>query len=98
MTSAHAKFGGLEISDARRLKAVEGENVRLKRLLADAMLDNAILKDIAANAAWVRLWPVWASRTAYAFDGERPQWAVRCGTAAFRTKGGKPRSAEPGKR
>ena len=42
-----AKFGGLEISDARRLKALEAENVRLKRLLADAMLDNAILKDVA---------------------------------------------------
>mgnify|MGYP002877735137 CR=1 FL=1 len=39
-----ARFGGLEVSDARRLKALEDENVRLKRLLADAMLDNAMLK------------------------------------------------------
>ena len=44
-----AKFGGLEISDARRLRALEEENVRLKRLLADAMLSNAILKDVAGK-------------------------------------------------
>ena len=44
-----ARFGGLEVSDARRLKALEDDNVRLKRLLADAMLDNAMLKDVAAK-------------------------------------------------
>lgn len=36
-----AKFGGMEVSEAKRLKALEDENTRLKRLLADAMLDNA---------------------------------------------------------
>ena len=41
-----AKYGGLEISEARRLKALEDENSRLKRMLADAMLDNAALKDL----------------------------------------------------
>lgn len=41
-----AKCGGLDISEARRLKALEDENAKLKRLLADAMLDNAMLKDI----------------------------------------------------
>ena len=41
-----ARFGGLDVSDARRLKSLETENVRLKRLLADAMLDNAALKDL----------------------------------------------------
>ena len=41
-----AKFGGLEVSEARRLKTLEDENTRLKRLLADAMLDNAALKDL----------------------------------------------------
>ena len=41
-----AKFGGLEVSDARRLKALEDENRRLKRLLADSLLDNAALKDL----------------------------------------------------
>ena len=41
-----AKYGGLEISDARKLKSLEMENARLKRLLADAVLDNAVLKDL----------------------------------------------------
>ena len=41
-----AKFGGMEVSDAKRLKALEDENARLKKLLAEAMLDNAVLKDI----------------------------------------------------
>jgi putative transposase len=41
-----AKFGGMDVSDARRLKALEDENAKLKRLLAEAMLDNAMLKDI----------------------------------------------------
>jgi putative transposase len=44
-----AKFGGMEVSDARRLKVLEGENARLKKLLAEAMLDNAMLKDIASK-------------------------------------------------
>lgn len=44
-----SKYGGLEVSDAKRLKALEDENARLKRLLADAMLDNAVLKDLAAK-------------------------------------------------
>ncbi|MGY0482147.1 IS3 family transposase [Endobacter medicaginis] len=41
-----AKFGGLDVSDVRRLKGLEDENGRLKRMLADAMLDNAALKDL----------------------------------------------------
>jgi putative transposase len=41
-----AKYGGLDVSEARRLKALEQENSRLKRLLADAMLDNVVLKDL----------------------------------------------------
>ena len=44
-----AKYGGLEVSDARKLKALEDENARLKKLLAETMLDNAILKDVAAK-------------------------------------------------
>ena len=43
-----ARYGGLEVSQARRLKALEDENARLKKLLAEAMLDNAVLKDVAA--------------------------------------------------
>ena len=44
-----SKFGGMEVSDARRLKALEDENALLKKLLAEQMLDNAILKDVAAK-------------------------------------------------
>ena len=44
-----AKYGGLEVSEARRLRALEDENARLKRLLAEAMLDNAMLRDVAAR-------------------------------------------------
>ena len=44
-----AKYGGLEVSDARRVKALEDENGKLKKLLAEAMLDNAMLKDIASK-------------------------------------------------
>jgi putative transposase len=44
-----AKYGGLDVSDARRLKTLEEENVWLKKLLTEAMLDNAILKDVAAK-------------------------------------------------
>ncbi|MDE2243763.1 MAG: IS3 family transposase [Bradyrhizobium sp.] len=40
-----AKFGGMDVSEAKRLRALEDENTKLKRLLADAMLDNAALKD-----------------------------------------------------
>jgi putative transposase len=41
-----AKFGGMEVSDAKRLTELEQENDRVKRLLADAVLDNAALKEI----------------------------------------------------
>mgnify|MGYP000542533702 CR=1 FL=1 len=41
-----SKYGGMEVSDVAKLRAMEDENARLKRLLADAMLDNAVLKDL----------------------------------------------------
>jgi len=44
-----AKYGGLEVSEARRLRALEEENARLKKLLAEAMLDNVVLKDLASK-------------------------------------------------
>ena len=44
-----SKFGGLEVSEARRLRSLEEENSRLKKLLAEAMLDNAVLKDLASK-------------------------------------------------
>ena len=48
-----AKFGGLEVSEAKRLKALEDENGKLKRMLADAMLNNAALKDLLGKK-WLR--------------------------------------------
>lgn len=44
-----AKFGGLDINEAKRLRHLEEENRRLKHLLADAMLDNAVLKDVVSR-------------------------------------------------
>lgn len=44
-----SKFGGMDVSDARKLKALEDENAKLKKLLAEQMLDNAILKDVASK-------------------------------------------------
>ena len=44
-----SKFGGLDVSEARRLRSLEDENSRLKKLLAEAMLDNAVLKDLASK-------------------------------------------------
>jgi putative transposase len=44
-----SKFGGMDISEAKRLKALETENAKLKRLLADSMLDNAALKDLLSK-------------------------------------------------
>lgn len=41
-----AKFGGMQVSDAKRLKAVEDENRRLKKLLAEQVMDNATLKEM----------------------------------------------------
>ncbi len=44
-----AKYGGLEVSDAKRLRALEDENAKLKKLLAEAELDKAMLKEIASK-------------------------------------------------
>lgn len=44
-----AKFGGMTVSDAQRLKALEAENARLKHLLAESMLDNAALKEVVGR-------------------------------------------------
>jgi putative transposase len=44
-----AKYGGLDVSQARKLKALEEENARLKKLLAEAMLDMAVLRDVTAK-------------------------------------------------
>jgi putative transposase len=44
-----SKYGGLEVSEARRLRELESENAKLKRLLAEAMLDQAALKDLLSK-------------------------------------------------
>ena len=44
-----AKIGGMDVSEAKRLKTLEDENTKLKRLLADAMLDNVALKDLLSK-------------------------------------------------
>lgn len=44
-----ARFGGMNVSDAKKLRSLEDENGRLKRMLAEAMLDNAALKDLATK-------------------------------------------------
>lgn len=44
-----AKYGGLDVSQARRLKTAEDENARLRKLLAEAMLDVAMLRDVTAT-------------------------------------------------
>ena len=45
-----AKFGGMDLSDAKRLKQLEDENAKLKRLVADVMLDNVVLKDLLGKS------------------------------------------------
>jgi len=44
-----AKYGGLDVSDARRLKTLEAENAKLNKLVAEAMLDNVMLKDLTTK-------------------------------------------------
>ncbi len=45
-----SKYGGMDVSDVAKLKAMEDENTKLKRLLADAMLDNVVLKDLLGKS------------------------------------------------
>lgn len=44
-----SKYGGMDVSQARRLKVLEDENAKLKKLLAEAMLDNAVLKEVTSK-------------------------------------------------
>jgi transposase-like protein len=43
------KFGGMDVDDAKRLKSLEAENTKLKKLLADRMLENEVLKEVNAK-------------------------------------------------
>ena len=49
-----SKFGGMDVSDARKLKALEDENAKLKKLLPEQMLDNAMLRDVNAKSGDAR--------------------------------------------
>ena len=49
-----AKYGGFDVSEARRLKALEDENQKIKKLLAESMLDNAALKELLTLGAGLR--------------------------------------------
>ena len=44
-----AKYGGMDVSDAKRLRTLEAENAKLKKLLAETMLDNVALKDVVSR-------------------------------------------------
>jgi putative transposase len=68
-----ARFGGMDVSEAKRLKALEEENAKLKKLLAEQMLDAAALRELLAKK-WegpppnAPRWRIW-----------RPRWACRSG-------------------
>ena len=49
------QYGGMKAGDAKRLKELEAENARLKRLLAEAELDKAMLKELAEGKWWPRI-------------------------------------------
>ncbi len=46
------KFGGMEVSDAKKLKALEAENAKLKKLLAEQMMDVSTLKEMLGSSQW----------------------------------------------
>lgn len=72
-----ARFGGMDVSEAQRLKALEDENAKLKKLLAEAMLDLAILKDVAAKNGDARYEAGGGGACRFGARGE-PASGVRC--------------------
>lgn len=66
-----AKYGGMEVSEAKRLRALEEENSKLKRLLADAMLDNAALKELLAKNGRARRRTRWRRASSDGVCAER---------------------------
>ena len=72
-------YGGLEASDIKRLKELEHENGRLKRMDADLSLENAALKDVLAKKRYGllnggRSSPIWSREVAFRFSGPVPWW------------------------
>jgi hypothetical protein len=89
------EYGGLKLDQARRLKQLEGENVRLKRLLAEAELDKAILREAASGKYWAR--PSDARRSSTSARCSAPTASPSAGPAtswarAARRSGGGPLS------
>jgi putative transposase len=72
-----AKYGGLKVSEAKRLRGLESENARLKKLLADAMLDSAALKDLLVTPAAKRE-AVAHLRTAFGMSERRACRTIDC--------------------
>jgi putative transposase len=66
-----AKYGGMGVSEARRLKALEEENAKLKRMLADSMLDNVALKDLLGKRGDARCASSGGGATAVSLRDER---------------------------
>jgi hypothetical protein len=83
-----AKFGGMDVSEAKRLKSLEDENTRLKRLLADAMLNNASLKDLLVTNgdARCRAKAVARLRAAFEMSERRACKAIGCCRMSMRYK------------
>jgi putative transposase len=73
-----SKYGGLEVSEAKRLRALEEESAKLKRLLADAMLDTAALKDLLGKNGDARCLPRGGGSSASRVCDERAA-GVPCG-------------------
>ena len=69
-----SKYGGMEVSDVAKMRSLEDENAKLKRLLADTMLDNLVLKDLLGKSCRRRM------------SGER-QRSRRCGIMTSRSAG-----------
>jgi putative transposase len=75
-----SKYGGLEVSEPKRLPALEAENAKLKRLLADAMLDNTALVDLLGK----NVWPLPSCKVRG--DGGRSRVSRCCGRAMMRSE------------
>ncbi len=95
-----ANYGGLEVSEAKRLKSLQDENTRLNRLLADAMLDNAALKDLALKKMVTPVAhreahreAVAHLRTAYEMSERRACCIIGCDRASVRYQAKRPDDA-----
>ncbi|WP_246082555.1 IS3 family transposase [Rubellimicrobium rubrum] len=96
-----AKFGGLDVSQARKLKVLEEENARLKKLLAEAMLDAAVLRDVGGKKVvtpTARRAAVVHARAAFALSERRACVALGFDRSSMRYRSGRDDDAELRKR